>query len=257
MTFLTILSAGIPMWGGVRIQVEVTDIKTGMVQKQELLLDTERLRVNTSAARNSILFLTDSGRSRMVILNAARNEYRELDEQTANQLSGIMAQMQAQLQNLPPEQRARMEQMLRGRMGLSAAGGAAERTVYTAKGSGSVNGFACTKYEGVSGVEKVAELCAAKPADLHLNPADFAVFEKMRQFGSKFLSAMANSPIGAGRIDYLTQTGFEGYPIQQTSFANGQPVTKSELKSIERASFSDADFSLGSAKKVDLMPGRK
>jgi hypothetical protein len=41
----------------------------------------------------------------------------------------VMAQMQAQLQNLPPEQRARVEQMLRGRMG-QAGGGATQPTTY-------------------------------------------------------------------------------------------------------------------------------
>ena len=48
----------------------------------------------------------------MVMLDRGTNEYREMDQQTLNQVSqqltGAMAQMQAQLQNLPPEQRARI-----------------------------------------------------------------------------------------------------------------------------------------------------
>ena len=101
LTCLTFLLAA-PVWCGVRIQMEVTDVKTGAVQKQEMLLDADRLRVNTTAggSPNSVLFLTDGGRSRIVILNPAGNEYRELDQQTLNQLSGVMAQMQAQLEAL-------------------------------------------------------------------------------------------------------------------------------------------------------------
>lgn len=260
LTFVAVLFAAAPVWGGVRIRMEVTDIKAGTVQKQEMLLDTDRLRVNTTAngAPTSVLFLTDGGRSRIVILNPARNEYRELDRQTLNQLSGAMAQMQAQLQNLPPEQRARIEQMMRGRLGQTAAGGgAAGRTTYTAKGSGSVNGFACTKYEGMQGAEKVAELCAATPEDLHFSAADFQALGKMREFTSSFVSTMANSPFANGRLDYLMQAGFEGYPVEHTTFTGGEPVSKMSVKSIERANFSDADFSLGNAKKAELMPGRK
>jgi hypothetical protein len=257
LTFVACLLAVAPVWGGVRIQMEVTDVKDGTVTKQEMLLDAERLRVNTTTAGspNSVFFLTDGGRSRVVLLNPARNEYREMDQQTLNQLSGVMAQMQAQMKNLPPEQRAQIEQLMRGRMGQAGAGGAVGPTTYTAKGSGSVNGFACTKYEGMRGSEKVAELCAAKPADLHFNPSDFQVFEKMREFASSFLSAMANSPLANGRMDYLTHAGFEGYPVEHTTFSGGQATSKMEVKSIERASLSDADFSLGNAKKAQMMPG--
>ncbi|HEY7391425.1 MAG TPA: hypothetical protein VH640_23120 [Bryobacteraceae bacterium] len=257
---VAVLFALAPVWCGVRIQMEVTDVKAGSMQKQEMLLDADRLRVNTLAGGSptSVLFLTDNGRSRIVILDPARNEYRELDQQTLNQLSGAMAQMQVQLQNLPPEQRARIEQMLRGRMGRAgAAGGPTQRTTYTAKGSASVNGFACTKYEGMRGAEKVAELCAAKPEDLHFSAADFQVLGKLREFVSSFLSTMANSPFANGRMDYLTQAGFEGYPVEHTTFSGGEATLKMELKSIERASFSEADFSVGNAKKVELVPGKR
>jgi hypothetical protein len=220
------------------------------------------LRVNISDAdgkRSSVLFLTDGGRERMVMLDPARNEYREMDrqsmEQVSQQLQGAMAQMQSQLQNLPPEQRARIEQMMKGRMGQ--AGAAPVRTAYTAKGSGSVSGFPCTKYEGARGGEKVAELCAAKPADVRFSPTDFQVFEKMREFSGNLMSGLANSMPFNNRLADLAQPGYDGFPIQQTSYSGGQAVTKMEMKSLERANLSDAEFSLGGAKKVDLMPARR
>jgi hypothetical protein len=40
--------------------------------------------------------------------------------------------------------------------------------------------------------------------------------------------------------------------VQQTIFRNGQPEMKMETKSIARASLSDADFSLGNTKKVEI-----
>jgi hypothetical protein len=253
--------AAAPLWAGVRIRAEFTDLKANTTTQQELLLDNDRLRVNISDAegkRSAVLFLTDGGRERMVMLDPARNEYREMDrqsmEQVSQQLQGLMAQMQSQLQNLPPEQRARIEQMMKGRMGQAAA--APVRTIYTAKGSATVSGFTCTKYEGVRGVEKVTELCAAKPADVHFSTADFQVFEKMREFSGSLIGGLGNMPLNS-RLADLVQPGYDGFPIQQTTFLGGQPVTKMEMKSLERVALSDTDFSLGSAKKVDLAPGRR
>jgi|SRR5579871_4226499 hypothetical protein len=42
-----------------------------------------------------------------------------------------------------------------------------------------------------------------------------------------------------------------------TTFSGGDATSKMEMKSIERVSFSDAEFSLGNAKNMDLIPGRK
>jgi hypothetical protein len=146
--------------------------------------------------------------------------------------------------------------MMKGKMGkMPGQGAPPARTVYTSKGSGSVNGFSCTKYEGVRGAEKVTELCAAKPSEIKFSPSDFQVFEKMKEFMAGFQSAMANSPFaggGGGNLRDFADPGFEGFPVQQTLFRNGQPELKMETKSIARASLSDADFSLGNAKKVEM-----
>jgi hypothetical protein len=258
ISLTAIFLAAAPLWAGVRVKAEQTEIKNNETTQQELLLDNDRLRANER--NRSMLFLTDGGRERMVVLDMARNEYREMDrqsiEQVSEQLQGVMGQLQSQLQNLPPEQRARLEQMMKGRMG-QAGQPAAPRTTYTAKGSGSVNGFPCTQYEGMRGAEKVADLCAAKPAEVRFNASDFQVIEKMREFGANMLTTLANSPLANSRVADLMQPGYEGLPVQQTSYSGGQAINKWEVKSIERVSFSDTDFSLGNAKKVDLIPGRR
>jgi hypothetical protein len=193
------------------------------------------------------------------MLDKAKNQYQEIDEETmkqmGQQMSAAMAQMQAAMKNMPPDQRAMMEKMMKGKMPQAAA--AAPKTVYTAKGSGSVNGFSCTKYEGdLSGV-KESEVCAALPAQIKLTPADLQIFEKMKQFSSSLLSALANSPVHISvPSGYGFEEGYEGFPIQKIDFENGQATKRSELKSITRTNFTDADFSLGNAKKVELpIPG--
>lgn len=245
-----------PLFAGVRIQMENTDLGTNKTTTQVIMIDNTRLRVDSNA-NSSTLFLTDGGKSRMVILDRARNTYQEIDEQMMNQMgqqmSGAMAQMEAQLKNMPPDQRKMVEQMMKGKMPQAAA--QAPRTVYTAKGSGTVNAFSCTKYEGVRGAEKVSEVCAASPSQVKITPGDYQVFEKMRQFTAGLQDALKNSPFAANvQSGSVTESGIEGFPVQTISFRNGQAASRAELKSVTNASFSDADFSLGSARKVE-MPG--
>jgi hypothetical protein len=246
------------LFAGVRIQSEDTNLATKKVSTDVILLDANRLRVDSDDGK-SVMFLTDGGRNRMVMLDKAKNQYQEIDEETmkqmGQQMSAAMAQMQAAMKNMPPDQRAMMEKMMKGKMPQAAA--AAPKAVYTAKGSGSVNGFSCTKYEGdLSGV-KESEVCAALPAQIKLTPADLQIFEKMKQFSSSLLSALANSPVHISvPSGYGFEEGYEGFPIQKIDFENGQATKRSELKSITRTNFTDADFSLGNAKKVELpIPG--
>ncbi len=256
------LALAAPVFAGLRIEMDSTDLTTGTVTKREVLVDADRLRLNETGknGNSSVLFLTDGGRNRIVVLDTAKNEYREIDQQTINQLSGqlgqtiaALAQMQAQMKNMTPEQRAAMEQMMKGRGMPTAA--TPVRTVYTAKGSGSANGYACTKYDGNRGAEKVSEICAANPSDLKFSAADFQVYEKMKEFAVG-LQSIANSPFGGGAVAAVTDTGFSGFPVQQTSFKSGQPVSRVDAKSIDRASFGDGDFSVGNATKVELIPAQ-
>jgi hypothetical protein len=259
LTFVATAALAVaPLFAGVRIQSEGTDLTTKKVTTDVILLDTNRLRVDSEDGK-SVMFLTDGGRNRMVMLDKNKNQYQEIDEETmkqmGQQMSAAMAQMQEAMKNMPPEQRKMMEQMMKGKMPQAAA--PAPKTVYTAKGSGSVNGFSCTKYEGdLSGV-KESEVCAALPAQIQLAPGDLQIFEKMRQFSSSLISALANSPVSIKvPTAYGLDSGYEGFPIQRVDFENGQATKRSELKSITRMNFTDADFSLGNAKKVELpIPG--
>jgi Domain of unknown function (DUF4412) len=259
----TAVLATAPMFAGVKIVSENTDLATKKVTTDTILLDANRMRLESDDGR-AFMFLTDGGRNRIVMLDKARNTYQEIDQQTMDQMGQMMsgasaqmsAQMEAAMKNMTPEQRKMMEQAMKGKMPQAAAPAAAPKTVYTAKGSGSVNGFSCTKYEGDQGGQKEAEVCAAVPAQLKLSPADMQIFEKMREFSAGLLSSLAKSPVKVNVPTGSLESGYEGFPIQRTDFENGQATKRGELKSITRANFTDADFSLGDAKKVEMpIPG--
>jgi len=255
MKFLTLcvcFLAALPLFAGKRIQMESTDLATKATEQDELLLDATRFRVNNG--NTSAIFLTDGGRSRMLILNKSRNEYMEIDQQTMDQMGqamqGVAAQMEAAMKGMTPEQRDMMEKMMKGKMPAAAA--PAPTTTYTAKGRGTANGIACTNYDGMRAGQKVSEICAAQPADLKLGAADFQVFQKMQQFMGGLQRSLQNSPFASMVNSRLADNGISGFPIKGTTFQNGQATKEDALKSITEAAFTDADFSVGNAKKTEM-----
>jgi len=245
----------LPLFAGKRIVQEGTNLTNNTTTQQELLFDGSRFRANY--ATSSVIFLTDGGLNRMITLDKGRNEYMEIDQATMDQMgqamAGVNAQMEAALKDMPPEQRAQMQQMMAQMMkGKMPAAAPTVTTSYTAKGKSTVNGFACTNYDGVRAGEKVAELCAAQPADLKLGASDFQVFRKMQEFTKSMMQAMQNSPIASAINVNVGDAAVDGYPVQQITFRNGQAADRVVVKSVTDATLTDADFSVGNAKKMEM-----
>jgi hypothetical protein len=251
--FALCILAAIPGLGGIRIRMEHTDLATNKVEVTEMLIDNDRLRTNQGST--SMIFLTRGG-NRMLILDKARNEYQEIDQAAMDQMTemmaGAMAQMEAAMKGMPPEQRAMMEKMLKGKMPVAAP--ASAPLVYAARGTATVNGFRCTNYDGTQAGQKVAEVCAAQPGEIKLPAADYQVFEKMQQFLSGLMKAYENSPLSGMFAGAAAAKGVDGFPVRSVEFENGKAASRLELKEIMNAAFTEADFSTGNAKKTEL-PG--
>ena len=80
LAFVTIAAlAGAPVFAGVRILSENTDLTTKKVTTDTILLDTNRMRVESDDGGH-MMFLSDGGRDRIVVLDKARNTYQEIDD---------------------------------------------------------------------------------------------------------------------------------------------------------------------------------
>ena len=259
----TLILASLPLAAGVRIQMEDTDLSDNSTTPSEILIDATRFRVNLPDT--SMMFVNENG-GKIMVLNKERNEVRVVDKATmermSNALNGAMAQLQEQMAKMPPEQRAMMERMMKGKMkGMLGAAGApaAEpvRTEYTNTGDATVNGFSCTNYQGTRQGQVVADVCATDPANLHLTTAEFAVFDDMRNFVKSLTDALAKSPMGAmagAFTNPIADQGFQGFPVERYTYEDGKRVRRDAVTSVEEASFTDTDFSFGDAKQVDLIP---
>ena len=97
--------------------------------KITMYLDAGKLRVDTQDSENKSILIFDANKQVMWMINPAENSYREMDkaqmDAMGQQMSKAMEQMQAQMANMPPEQRKMMEDMMKGKMG--AMGGASAK----------------------------------------------------------------------------------------------------------------------------------
>ncbi|MEO8097850.1 MAG: hypothetical protein ABI811_09125 [Acidobacteriota bacterium] len=256
--FALLALAAIPLFAAKRIQMESTDLTSNKATVREILIDTDRMRVNDGDT--SVLFLTKGG-NRMVILNKTGNTYQEIDQATMDrmgaQMGGAMAQLEEAMKNMPPAQRAQMEQMMKGKLGgpasASPSAAAVAPTTYAAKGPGTAGAYRCTLYEGSQSGQKISEICAATPVDLKLSASDFQVMERMREYLSVMTKALQNSPMAGAISDSgLTKEGINGFPVQTITYKNGKATERDVLKGVVDAPLTDADFSTGTAKKTDM-----
>jgi hypothetical protein len=227
----------------------------GQTNTNQIQLDKTHIRAESRASGDSMAFVFDDNAQVARVFNLDKRTYLEMNGSMRQQMQEQMAQMQAQLQKLPPEQRAILEQAMRGRGGLGGGGIApVAKPQYRQVGSDKVGQWTCTKYEGYQGQQKVSELCTVDPKDLGISAADFEVAKHLAEFLQGFLPQAANQIIIPGTA---SEQGFAGIPVRQTLFVDGRPDVVSEIKEVRREAIAASTFDVPAGfRREDLAAGR-
>jgi hypothetical protein len=241
---------------GVLLVMKVTP-EGGAPQTTQVQIEGRRMRaegIDERGQRQIVIF--DGTKKVMMAIDDRQKTYVEMTEADiealGGQMSGMMAQMEQQMKNMPPEQRAQLEAMMKGR-GAPMPGGPAPKIQYTKTGTGTVGKWACDKYEGTSGGQKVSEVCAADPKALGFTAADFEVSRELVAFFKKLMPAG-----GAQMFSIGTQAdqGFNGVPVRTVSTTGGKQVT-TEITEVSRQTFPDSVFQAPAGyQKQSMMGGR-
>lgn len=259
LTFATLAAAPLALTvslaaaDGVLI-TERTTSSDGKVETNQVQLDKDHMRAQ-SGEKQTVVF--DNTKQVLWMVNDQTKTYREMTkadvDRMGGQMSEAMAQMQERMKNMPPEQRARIEEMMKGR-GMGMAGGAAGKTEYKKVGSDKVGKWTCDKYEGTRNGEKVSELCTVEPSALGLTPADLAVTREMANFFKSMMPQNADRIFAIGSAE---AQGYSGVPVRRVSFSNGKAQDVHELVSITRQPFPASTWEVPAGyEKQPLMGGR-
>jgi hypothetical protein len=226
--------------------------KTSQVQIEKNRMRTEMTDAN--GAKTAVVF--DGTKQVMYMINLDRKTYTEMTKADADRLGGMaqgaMAQMQAKMASLPPEQRAKVEAMMKS-TGTAMGMGTSARTEYRKTGTDKVGKWTCDKYEGYRNGEKATEICTVDPSALGFTAADFAVTTQFVEFFKAMIPQGADELFGLGKPE---DKGFSGLPIRTVTTVMGRQTT-SELIDASRQSFPDAVFAVPEGfQKQDVTAGR-
>jgi hypothetical protein len=184
----------------------------------------------------------------LYLLDPKTKSYRVMDEATARQLGSTVSnarkQMEARMKDMPPEQRAKLEELL-SRMGQSpgvAASGAPKstRTLTKTGRTETVAGIRCTVWEAVENGKKDQELCAAAPAAISGGDEIMKTFREI----SAMLSSLTDSFGGANDDGqpWHDMDKIDGVPILTRDFDDGKAESEMRLTTVKKESVAGTSF---------------
>ncbi len=246
IALLLTLAAGVSN-AGVTLDMVTVDNAGNESERTAISSQGGKLRMDTDVGEFgsdvSMVFLGD----RFLVIDHDEKKYIIMDEAMLDEVSAkmnqVMQQMEAQLAQLPPEQRAMAEQMMKQQMGALTTTEAAPPPRVEAMGPGEWQGTPCTRYAVFDGVDKTQEVCAAP-----LNQIEGAD-EMMEAFMgmAKFVQQLAESLPGPFAADLSANPGavmdqMDGFPIHSIEYSAGKKSGETMLENVNQTDLDDALF---------------
>lgn len=224
-------------------------------QQMTIYVDAGKLRIegeDPTTGKYTMIF--DQSKQVLWMVDVGKGTYTELTaaevQGMGQQMQQAMKEMEAELANMPPEQRKMVEQMMKGPMG-GAAGGAPKATVRE-KGRGEkVGQFVCIHYEVLTGEQLSQEVWAAPASQVQLEDAAYQTFRALSQF---YEPLSRQAPKGAWAVPGGQQ--IDGFPVRTILYQGQKPVSESVVVKVEKRALEAGLFTLPSGLKKTQMPSQ-
>jgi hypothetical protein len=255
IALLTVMSS--TLMAGVVYEIEVTDQNSSSKTpaSSEIAVQGDMMKMvmdSYEAGKPSGDLIWRSDRREMIVIDHEDKSYMVMDEETVSsmtdQMSRASAQMAEALKNVPEEQRAMVEQMMKKRMPQAMA----EPPVTEIESTGEtkeINGYPCVKYIATVNGKAERNLWVTDWENIEGGDEASAVFLEMSGFFEDMMRGINQAMGGLGGGLGSENMGTNAF--DQLSKLNGFPVVTEELAndgSIESRS------ELSSARREDLAP---
>jgi hypothetical protein len=256
--------AGQVFAGGV-LEMSTKNSSGAAVVANRMYAQAGKLRMDQMDAQGALQTSAIFQNNEMIVVNYADKNFHRLDEKTLAELgaqmqkaSAAMKQMEQQMANMPPEQRAMMEKMMKGRMAGMAGMGAKPPVIrFEPGGMGTWQSYTCKNYTVYAGDQKTQEMCTVPASKVEGAEEFVAAARNMKEFFEKFKEALqmpgfanlAQNPAGVvGEV--------EGFPVHTKEFENGVLRQEKFLSSSKTENLSDSLFSPPQGfREEKFMPG--
>jgi hypothetical protein len=252
-------------FAGIVIRKEIGEPGAQQKHKSTMWVQAGKIRMEMASERGKTIVIFDGDKQVLWMIQPDQGSYMEMTADTVARLSQqaggadaqmeqAMKQMQQKMASMPPEQRAIIEQAMKGRAGAMGAGGAPPTITFQAKGGTErVGSFTCSRYDELSNGKRTAELCAATFDQFHLTEADLRSFQSM----AKFMEPMRRmNPRGMSPVMPMEQ--IHGFPVRTVMYdAADKPTYEDTVLSVEQQSVEAGMFTLPAGlTKSDMMGSR-
>lgn len=263
VSLMILLVASSTIYAGVEMDLVSRDAGGKTTQTMKVYAQAGKVRIEDSGEsadrEMSMIFLEDE----FVIIDHAEKSYVVMDEammaEMGTQINSAMQQMQEQLKNLPPEQRAMVEEMMKGKMKSMMGGSEEKQPVRVEKtGMGEWESEPCTQFAVRQNDELLQEVCAAELSDVKGATEAKQAFESMARFMTRLAESMPEIVAGSlAETPMALMDQIDGFPVRTTHYEEGEFSQETTLEGIAEM---DLDASIFTAPegytKQDPFAGR-
>lgn len=252
---LCCLAGGLQAHAGAVYESITRDLAKGQQYATVMQVQDGKLRVEhrDQGDNTTIIFKDDA----VHVLNAKDKSYMVIDrptiKQIAEQVNPALKQLEQQLQNMPPEQRAMVEKMM-GKQ-LPQQGQSAPAEVVKTGRQDVIAGRACTYSEVRRGGVVEQELCLASPSALTGGQEMFDVVRKMSALMEEMMASI-DSPMLRQTLNQQVEpyTKLDGFPVFSRYYEGGKPVMETTLTAMRAQNVPAAQFEIPAGyKRKDIM----
>jgi hypothetical protein len=190
-----------------------------------LIKDGQVLMQGKSPQGGEFGSIYDSKKNHFLIVDYGRQNYYVMDKTLLNKQIKLMEDMraqmkqgmEAQLQQLPPEQKKMMQQRMDAM--LNPPKPPPMKITKTGKAE-NINGINCTQFDVHRGEEKIREVCVAKTSALKISETDYNTLRDMFAYMKEMAETLAKqSPMGSD--DGAMMADMDGIPVEMRDLRQG------------------------------------
>ena len=247
LSLIFLFTSTLSVSAGEVVKVTTKDLNQSNAQEETMtFLFSDGFMKMQDEENTDVIF--SSNDQHMLVISHSDQSYMIMDKDTGSNIKNEMDKMIEQaLANVPPEQRAMVEQMMKQQMngaggmgGMPGMGGGqmpqmeeSETEVRQTGRDDKINGYDCTYYETYENGEKQDEFCVASWSELGVSDNIQQSFKSMGEFIEGFIEQFSQmAPIRSEGNPFAYMNEIDGFPVYGKNFENGRAIQESTLSSI-------------------------
>lgn len=211
-------------------------------------------KVRMSGADGEGHMIFDASEGSFTAINHSDRSYIVFDKEQVEKLARmqeqVMAQMEAQLAQLPPAQRAQMKKMMGSMMPQMPEAPPPRRYERTGEEK-TVSGYDCEILVVYAGDRRVSEQCVTERDELDIPDADYDTFRAMQAFMQELVNSFARM---SDQVVDFGEPGRDEIPVEFIHYSKLAGESRGYLKAISHDPIDPSRFEVPAGYKAQQIP---